>query len=74
MAAASDKKYRLKIRRDGVVRYLMSDLSFWVPRNAPHLEIYVFSSRTDAEIFWHRFCQKYPATVDDWIPQWEVVE
>ena len=74
MGTVSDKRYRLKIRRDGSVRYFMSDGSFWEPRNCPQLSIYEFNSRTDAELFWHRWALQYPVTARDWIPQWEVVE
>ena len=74
MGTVSDKRYRLKIRRDGAVRYFMSDGSFWEPRNCPQLSIYEFNSRTDAGLFWHRWALQYPVIARDWIPQWEVVE
>lgn len=68
-----EKRYRLKIRRDGVVRYMMEDGSFWNPKYCPHLQIHLFTRRIDAQntfVFWQR---KYPATASEWMPEIEEV-
>ncbi|MBR3401558.1 MAG: hypothetical protein IKG67_04875 [Parasporobacterium sp.] len=70
---ATDKKYRLKIRRDGVVRYLMSDGSFWEPRNCPQLTIHEFTSRMAAIQAWSDWANRYPASASYWIPEWEEI-
>ena len=67
-------KYQLKIHRQGVYRYLMSDMAFWNIRLCPHLEPHQFASKKSAELFYQRWARRYPAAANDWIPVIEEIE
>ena len=60
------KKYRILIRRDGTVRYMMEDGSFWIPKNCPQLSIREFKTQAEAMEAFSRWQRRYPATASGW--------
>lgn len=69
----NDKEYRLKIRKDGMVKYYCEDGYWWSLKYNKTAKPHHFEGRIQAQDAYLAWAHKFPVTASDWIPEIEEV-
>jgi hypothetical protein len=70
---AEDKRYRLKIRGHGMIKYYCTDGKFWNIRLNINVKPCHFKQKIDAQNTYVKWARLYPSTAREWIPEIEEV-